>query len=55
MPQIIRIGAIFAAFLGWIGFQMFVKKKKLAEMKTDILIIFIFLIVLGGVFYAIVD
>jgi predicted tellurium resistance membrane protein TerC len=53
MPQIIRIGIVFIAFLGWIGFQMIVKKRKMAEMKSDVLTIFIFLFVLAGVFYAI--
>lgn len=55
MPYILRVGFVVATFLGWILFQLFVKKKKLAEMKTDILTIAIFLLVLGAVFYAIMD
>jgi hypothetical protein len=53
MPYTIRVGIVFIAFLGWILFQLFVKKKKLTEMKTDILTISIFLVVVSGVFYAI--
>jgi hypothetical protein len=42
---LLRIAVVPAAFIGWILFQLFVNKKKLTDLKNDLLTISVFLVV----------
>ena len=47
----LRIGIVLIAFLGWIIYQKKVNKKTWIDLKKDILLISIYIIVSGFIFY----
>lgn len=47
----LRYGLVAIAFLGWIFYQLAVKKKSWRDIQSDVIAIVFFIIVSAGIFY----
>jgi hypothetical protein len=46
-----KYGLVGFAFIGWIVYQLKVKQKQWNDIKSDALVIALFIIIAGSVFY----